>query len=94
MSENEKQIKIDACSDHLLHMPDWRVVWAIRSCKASSGSGVMAGIGIAVLAFDQTIESAYQALATRDALITVRDTNRDITGVFTPKQVFDALART
>lgn len=52
------------------------------------------GVGDTVLASDQTIESAYGALASSDAPITVRHANGDLAGVLTRQRVFDALART
>ncbi len=45
------------------------------------------------LSADQTIESAYAALAQTDAPLTVRQANGDLAGVLTRQQVFDALAR-
>ncbi|PZQ95286.1 MAG: glycine/betaine ABC transporter ATP-binding protein [Cereibacter sphaeroides] len=52
------------------------------------------GVGDTVLTTDQTIESAYGALASSDAPITVRHANGDLAGVLTRQRVFDALART
>lgn len=52
------------------------------------------GGGDIVLTSDQTIESAYGALASSDAPITVRHANGDLAGVLTRQRVFDALART
>ncbi|OYU40653.1 MAG: glycine/betaine ABC transporter ATP-binding protein [Pseudorhodobacter sp. PARRP1] len=51
------------------------------------------GLGDTVLTADQTIESAYGALAASDAPITVRYDNGDLAGVLTRQRVFDALAR-
>jgi len=52
------------------------------------------GVGDIVLTSDQTIESAYGALASSDAPITVRHADGDLAGVLTRQRVFDALART
>lgn len=52
------------------------------------------GVGDTVLTSDQTIESAYGALASSDAPITVRHANGDLAGVLTRQRVFDTLART
>ncbi|WP_426034742.1 quaternary amine ABC transporter ATP-binding protein [Cypionkella sp. TWP1-2-1b2] len=52
------------------------------------------GVGDTVLTSEQTIESAYAALASSDAPITVRHANGDLAGVLTRQRVFDALART
>lgn len=52
------------------------------------------GVGDIVLTSDQTIESAYGALASSDAPINVRHANGDLAGVLTRQRVFDALART
>jgi glycine betaine/proline transport system ATP-binding protein len=64
----------------------------IVTCGDLAGPGK--GEGDIVLAADQTIESAYSALATNDAPISVRNANGDIAGVLTRQRVFDALART
>jgi glycine betaine/proline transport system ATP-binding protein len=64
----------------------------IVTCGALAAPGQ--GVGDTVLASDQTIESAYGALASSDAPITVRHANGDLAGVLTRQRVFDALART
>jgi glycine betaine/proline transport system ATP-binding protein len=63
----------------------------IVTCGDLAGPGT--GVGDIVLAADQTIESAYSALAANDAPISVRTSNGDIAGVLTRQRVFDALAR-
>ena len=52
------------------------------------------GVGDTVLTSGQTVESAYAALSSSDAPITVRHANGDLAGVLTRHRVFDALART
>ena len=51
-------------------------------------------VGDTVLTSGQTVESAYAALASSDAPITVPHANGDLAGVLTRHRVFDALART
>jgi glycine betaine/proline transport system ATP-binding protein len=64
----------------------------IVTCGALVAPGK--GVGDLVLVADQTIESAYAALAASDAPITVQRANGDLAGVLTRQRVFDALART
>jgi len=63
----------------------------IVTCGALAVPGQAAGN--IELSADQTIESAYVALAQTDAPLTVRQANGDLAGVLTRQQVFDALAR-
>lgn len=63
----------------------------IVTCGALAAPGPAAGD--IVLSADQTIESAYAALAQSDAPITVRQANGDLAGVLTRQNVFDALAQ-
>ena len=63
----------------------------IVTCGALATAGQAAGE--IVLSADQTIESAYAALAQSDAPITVRQANGDLAGVLTRQNVFDALAQ-
>ncbi|MGV8985144.1 MAG: quaternary amine ABC transporter ATP-binding protein [Cypionkella sp.] len=64
----------------------------IVTCGALAEPGQ--GVGDMILDADQSIESAYAALAASDTPITVRQANGDVAGVLTRQRVFDALART